>query len=231
MIKISQIQKSFKKKQVLNVDNIEIDALQSIGLVGNNGAGKTTLFRCILDLILPDAGDITINNENVQSGNWKSITGSYLDQDFLIPYLFPREYFYFVGKAYQLSENEIDIRLEKYHSFLTAEILESKKIIHTLSTGNKHKVGIVAAMMIEPQLLILDEPFANLDPSSQIKLKNLLIERKNAHNGITLVSSHDLDFVYEISDRILVLENGRLINDQLTINTSIEEVKSYFINQ
>jgi ABC-2 type transport system ATP-binding protein len=230
MITITNLTKYYQKKQVLDIDTLHLDQGEIIGLVGNNGAGKTTLFRCILDLIQPDSGQVTIlGNDVSKTEDWKKVIGSYLDEDFLIPYLYPMEYLSFVCNAYGIDKNKITELVEPFKGFVTDDFLYSKKIIQMLSMGNKHKVGITAAMMIKPQVLILDEPFANLDPSSQIRLKNLILQRKiELPNSMSIVSSHDLDFVYEISDRILILERGKIVQNRIKSESSFEDLKAYF---
>jgi ABC-2 type transport system ATP-binding protein len=94
--------------------------------------------------------------------------------------------------------------------------------------GNQHKVGIVAAMLIEPEILVLDEPFANLDPSSQNRLKKMLIELREAGKTTLLISSHDLAYVHEICKRIVILEAGEVVKDIQAESMSLEELQTYF---
>jgi ABC-2 type transport system ATP-binding protein len=229
MITISNLQKIYAKHIVLNVSSLTVPSGQSFGLVGNNGAGKTTLFRLILDLLQADQGEVLSDNSSVVlSDHWKSFTGSYLDDGFLIPFLSPMEYFQFVAKVYNIASDKVKEALTPYKAFLTAEILEKKTFIRDLSMGNKHKVGIVAALMLKPKVLILDEPFANLDPSSQMRLKKILIDLRNEKKTTMLISSHDLNYLFEISERIVILENGEIKNDIETMNTSLNELEKYF---
>lgn len=175
MIQITNLQKKFGEKIAVNIDNYTIGKGEMLGLVGNNGAGKTTLFRLILDLLQADQGEVTINDINVvRSEDWKSITGAYIDDGFLIDYLTPEEYFYFIGKMYGLKKEEVDERLKPFERFMNNEVLGQKKFIRNYSMGNKQKIGIISAMLHYPQLLILDEPFNFLDPSSQAVIKHLL---------------------------------------------------------
>ena len=199
-------------------------------LVGNNGAGKTTFLRILLDLLRPDHGAVSINEWNTARNNeWKPFVGSYLDESFLIDYLTPLEFHSFVGSVYGLSREQTISRLKQYQAFLPpGSLSDSNKFIRDLSTGNAKKVGIVAAMFIQPDVLILDEPFANLDPRSQIALKNLL-HRLNAEQGTTLfISSHDLAHVTEICERIAVLENGHIVREIQTSDATLRELEMYF---
>jgi len=175
MITINNLSKIYETKKVLSIENLEFPKGQTIGLVGNNGAGKTTLFSLILDLIEPSSGFVSIDGEKVnESENWKNKVGAFIDETFLIGYLTPEEYFYFLGELRGQSKANVDEFLKNFTDFFNGEILNAKKYIRDLSKGNMKKVGIIGALIGTPALIILDEPFANLDPSTQIKLKNLI---------------------------------------------------------
>lgn len=228
MIEIKDISKVYGSRKVVDIPSLTIAEGETIGLVGNNGAGKTTLFRMILDLIRPTTGVITSNGEDVsRDDRWKSYTGSYLDEGFLIEYLTPEEYFEFIGGLNGISKQEVYHRLEPFGILFNEEILKRGKYIRDLSKGNKNKVGIAAAMMIQPQVLVLDEPFANLDPTTQIRLKNIIKENKT-RDMTMLISSHDLSHVTEVCDRIIVLEKGVVIKDFATNADSLKELELYF---
>jgi len=201
-----------------------------LGLVGNNGAGKTTLFRLILDLLKADQGEITINNIPVsQSEEWKTITGAFIDESFLIDYLTPEEYFYFIGKVYGLNKEIVNERLQVFERFMNGEVIGQKKFIRNYSAGNKQKIGIISAMIHHPQLLILDEPFNFLDPSSQSLIKNILKSYNEITGSTVLISSHNLNHTTDICPRIALLENGSIIRDIENIDNSAEkELEMYF---
>ena len=175
MISFTNVSKVYAKQAVLDILLLEIPKGQTFGLVGNNGAGKTTMFSCLLDLIKPSKGVVKNNNVNVrESEDWKSFTSAYLDESFLIGYLMPEEYFYFIGELRGVSKREVDRFLNQFEDLFNGEILKGKKYIRDLSKGNQKKVGIVAALIGEPEVIILDEPFANLDPTTQIRLKKII---------------------------------------------------------
>lgn len=228
IIEIKDITKVYGSRTVVNIPHAAIEEGETIGLVGNNGAGKTTLFRMILDLIRPSNGSIFSKGENVASGDhWKTYTGSYLDEGFLIDYLTPEEYFEFIASINGLTKQEAYLRLKTFEELFSGEIMNKGKYIRDLSKGNKNKVGIAAAMMIRPQVLVLDEPFANLDPTTQIRLKKIIKENK-AKDLTTLISSHDLTHVTEVCDRIILLEKGVIIKDIPTSADTLRELESYF---
>jgi len=232
MIIFKNLKKSYAKNVVLDIDLLEIPKGQAFGLVGNNGAGKTTMFSCLLDLIKPTKGIVTNNEINVrESEDWKTFSSAYLDESFLIGYLMPEEYFYFIGELRNVKEKEVNEFLKQFEDLFNGEILGGKKYIRDLSKGNQKKVGIVAALIGSPSVIILDEPFANLDPTTQIRLKKI-IKKLSTYNRVTvLISSHDLQDVTEVSERIVLLEKGKIIKDIKTSKKTLKELESYFTKE
>lgn len=171
---------------------------------------------------------VQINDiESNRSEEWKKITGAFIDESFLIDYLTPEEYFHFIGKMYELSKEQVDERLLIFERFMGDEVLGQKKYIRNFSAGNKQKIGIIAAMIHRPELLILDEPFNFLDPSSQSIIKHIL-KKYNEESGATiLISSHNLNHTTDICPRIALLENGKIIRDidnkEFTAEKELEE--------
>ncbi|RAJ17925.1 ABC transporter ATP-binding protein [Olleya aquimaris] len=229
MITINNISKKYRGVEVLNVPNIDIPTGQSFGLVGNNGAGKTTLFNILLDLIRPTTGKITNNNIVVNaSEEWKTFTGSFIDESFLITYLTPEEYFDFIGDLRGMNKADVKSFLSQFEEFFNGEVIGKKKFLRDLSKGNQKKAGIVAALIGNPEVIILDEPFANLDPTTQIRLKQI-IKNLAEKQGITvLVSSHDLMHVTDVCERIVVLEKGHVIKDIQTSQATLKELEAHF---
>ena len=229
MITIDTVSKKYGKTEVLNVPLIEIPTGQSFGLVGNNGAGKTTLFNILLDLIRPTTGAITNNNIIVnQSEDWKTFTGSFIDESFLIGYLTPEEYFEFIGDLRAMNAADVTKFLAQFDEFFNGEIVGKKKYLRDLSKGNQKKAGIVAALMGDPKVVILDEPFANLDPTTQIRLKILIKELTKNKEVTVLISSHDLTHITEVCERIVVLDKGNVVKDIQTSTETLKELESYF---
>ena len=229
MIQISQLKKQYKEAVVLDVDALEIPGGECFGLVGNNGAGKTTLFRIMLDLVRASTGSVQINGEDVsKSEDWKAKTGAYLDEHMLIAYLTPDEYFETLRIIYAMSAADLKLHLDKFTEFFNDEVLGKKKYIRDLSKGNLKKVGIAAALMGNPEVVFLDEPFENLDPSSQIRLKKLIMREKENGRVTFLISSHDLNHVTEICERIVLLEKGKVIRDLREKDEMLAELEAYF---
>ncbi len=229
-ISLNNIVKKYKPSFELVVKNLEINDGEIVGIIGNNGVGKTTLLKAILDLIKLEQGNIYINNIFVnEDESWKKITGAFLNHSFLIDFLTPIEYFELIGSLYELKRDKLQKRLEIFLDFLSSELIkENGKLIRELSDGNKQKVGIVGALITEPQFLVLDEPHSNLDPKSQIILKNLLNELNKSQKTTMLISSHNLNFVSEICDRIILLENGKIIADEKVKEDTLEKLNEYF---
>jgi ABC-2 type transport system ATP-binding protein len=229
MISVSNLSKSYNGVTVLNIESLAIPAGESFGLVGNNGAGKTTFFSLLLDLIQPSSG--YIKNKNIivsESEEWKPFTSSFIDESFLIGYLTAEEYFYFIGDLRGQTKADVDEFLKQYEDFFNDEILQKKKYLRDLSKGNQKKAGIIAALIGKPDVVILDEPFANLDPTTQIRLKKIIKDLDENTGTTILISSHDLIHVTEVCKRIVVLDKGETVKDIQTSQATLEELEAYF---
>ena len=229
-ISINNLKKSFGDRTVVDIEQFNIKKGESLGLVGNNGAGKTTLFRLILDLLKADSGMVTIGDINpAEDENWKTTTGAFIDDSFLIDFLTPEEYFAFIAKVNDITQEMLEERLDGLLPLMADEILGQKKLIRDYSAGNKQKIGIISALINNPSLLILDEPFNFLDPSSQNILKKVLVEYNKQTGATILVSSHNLQHTIEISSRIALLEQGKIIKDLSNEGGCAEqELEAYF---
>ncbi|PHQ30772.1 MAG: ATP-binding protein [Leeuwenhoekiella sp.] len=229
MIQIHNLSKTYSGVTVLNIEELHIPKGESFGLVGNNGAGKTTLFSALLDLIQPTTGYIQNGESKVnESEAWKSHTASFIDESFLIGYLTAEEYFYFIGELRGQNKADVDALLAGFTDFFNDEILGKRKYLRDLSKGNQKKVGIVATLIGNPDVIILDEPFANLDPTTQIRLKGIIKKLATDRDITVLVSSHDLIHVTEVCERIVVLEKGKLVKDIKTSEATLKELEAYF---
>lgn len=229
MITSQNLTKTYGTQTVLNIENLEIPRGQSFGLVGNNGAGKTTFFSLLLDLIRPSTGKIINNEVQVDASEaWKPFTSAFIDETFLIGYLTPEEYFYFIGELRGQNKADVNALLEGFQDFFHGEILGQKKYLRDLSKGNQKKAGIVASFIGNPEVIILDEPFANLDPTTQIRLKGIIRDLAQNREVTVLVSSHDLIHVTEVCERIVVLNKGEIVKDIQTSTETLRELESFF---
>ena len=230
MIQVHNLSKTYNNGvKVLNVETLEIPKGQSFGLVRNTGAGKTTFFILLLDLIQPSSGHITNNNVQVNTSEaWKPFTAAFIDESFLIGYLTAEEYFYFIGELRGQNKADVDALLAKHEEFFNGEILKSKKYLRDLSKGNMKKVGIIAALIGKPEVVILDEPFANLDPTTVNRLKKIIKELADDANTTVLVSSHDLAHTVEVCNRIVALNKGEIVKDIQTSPETLKELEAFF---
>jgi ABC-2 type transport system ATP-binding protein len=230
MITINNLSKKYNDTTVLDIENLQLQKGQSVGLVGNNGAGKTTLFSLLLDLIEPTTGHILSDGVQVnESEAWKPFTSAFVDESFLIGYLTPEEYLYFIGELRGQSKGDIDALMIKHSDFFNGEAIGQKKYLRDLSKGNQKKVGIIAALIGDPEVIILDEPFANLDPSTQIRLKAIIKDLSNDPNVTMLISSHDLIHVTEVAQRVVLLEKGKVVMDQVKDAATFGQLEKYFM--
>lgn len=242
-IQIENLKKSFGEKVAVDIEQYEIRDGEMLGLVGNNGAGKSTLFRLMLDLVKADGGRVLMHpseeeqSQGIAKGSvdvahtedWKDWTGAFVDESFLIDYLTPDEYFQFIGRISGRKQEEVDTFLQDFEQFMAGEVAGQKKLIRNLSAGNKQKVGIVGAMLLQPKVLILDEPFNFLDPSSQSAIKRLLVDYNKKTGATILVSSHNLQHTVDICPRIALLEHGVIIRDiDNTDRQAAKELENYF---
>lgn len=229
MIQVNELQKKYNGKCVLDIPQLTIEKGQSFGLVGNNGAGKTTFFSLLLDLISPSKGIIVNNGVQVnKSEDWKPFTSAFLDDSFLITYLTSEEYFYFIGELRGVAKPDVDAFLGQFADFFNGEILNQKKYIRDYSKGNQKKIGVIGAMIGNPEVIILDEPFANLDPTTQFRLKAIFKRIADEGKQTLLISSHDLSHTTEVCQRIVVLEKGNIVRDIQTTPETLKELESFF---
>ena len=229
MISVNNLVKKYGGIAVVDIPALVISKGETIGLVGNNGAGKTTFFRLFLDLIKSDRGEIMSKDKNVASTEeWKSYTAAYLDEGFLIGYLTPEEYLYFVGSLNNKSRSDVNEALKKFDRFFDGTVLKTGKYIRDLSKGNQFKLGITSCLIQDPEILILDEPFANLDPTTQIRLIEMLVGLREQGNMTIMISSHDLNHVTNVGSRILLMEKGKIIKDEQTSDQTLKQLETYF---
>lgn len=232
MISFNQLSKVYKGVTVLDIPELTLHEGELVGLVGNNGAGKTTLMRLMLDLIEATSGYVTVGGKRVnEDESWKELTGSYLDGSFLIEFYTPEEFFGFVAECYGIPDDVLRSRLQRFETLMNGEILGTGKLIHDFSNGNRQKIGIIAAMLVNPAVLVLDEPFNYLDPSSQITVAHLISQMNREQGTTVLVSSHNLTSISDICQRIILLEKGHILMDRPHVpGQSDSELEGYFFN-
>jgi ABC-2 type transport system ATP-binding protein len=229
-VKILNLEKKYLTKVAVQIPELTIPNGTCFGLVGANGAGKTTLLRLILDLVAATEGRVMIDNTAVaKTVVWKKRTSSYLGKSYLIDFMTPEEYFQFVGAAYQMTPKDVAASVAEFSIFLThGDFYDARKLIRDMSSGIMQKVGIIAAIMVRPKLLILDEPFNSLDPAAQVQL-NQMLQRLSHDKEVTIIlSSHNMSHVVEVCSRIAIMADGRIVRDLQTSKDTRKELLTYF---
>lgn len=218
-VEISGLTKAFGRKQVLQDLHLSIEKGQCYCLLGKNGVGKSTFLNCILDLIKPDSGSVSIFGQSYAQHSLavKQKLGALCEDNPLIEEFTGLEYLNFVAKLYKLSPAEAEERISSLTNYFFTDQESLQKNIAGYSTGMKKKVGIAAAILHKPDLLILDEPFTGLDPIAAQLLVKLIRSYSNPHR-VVLISSHDLNYVEKVATHIGVLNDGRLM-----YNGSVQE--------
>lgn len=204
MITIENLHKAFKKNQVLKGVDLTFDQGGITAVLGPNGSGKTTLIKSILGMVIPDKGNILINEENVK-GKWKYREGiDYLPQIARFPEnLFVKELFEMVQDLRSFQGNNQDlIELFELEPFL------DKRLGH-LSGGTRQKVNITQSLMYDSPIIILDEPTSGLDPVAMLHLKDL-IKKEKAKGKTILITTHIMSFVEDIADDVVFLLEGKI---------------------
>ncbi|SHL02810.1 ABC transporter ATP-binding protein [Rhodothermus profundi] len=228
-IRLIRLKKRYGETMAVDIPELTIRSGELVGVVGRNGAGKTTLLRLILDLVAPTEGQVLLDGQDVrQTAAWKQQTSAYLDDSFLIPFLTPDEYLTLVGQVYGLDENTYRARLEALASFLDPALLATRTYVRDLSAGNRQRVGLAAALLVQPRLLVLDEPFAHLDPTACQQLTRLLQLHQQQRHATILFTSHHLNEVVGLAQRILVMQDGRIVRDVTEGASAQQELEAYF---
>ena len=229
IIQVKNLTKRYGNILALDQMNVDFFSNEITGIVGNNGSGKTTFLRLLLDLMLPDNGRVLFRGENVhRSDHWKPYTGAYVDESFLPGYLTPGEYARIFGRLRGFPEEYTEICMDRIKGFPAFNVLDDNKLIRNLSDGNRQRLGILGAVLFQPELIILDEPFNFLDPASQQDLIRILRDYSGKQETTILLTSHNLQFVSEVCTRIILFESGKIIDDFQNRPDSLLRLKTYF---
>jgi len=205
MIKIQNITKIYNKLTALNNVSVNLFPTQSIALIGPNGSGKSTLMKCILGLVFPDKGTIEVHGEKITiSENYRKIIG-YMPQIVRFPDNMKVQQLFNMIQDIRNEKNKIDNEL--FEQFEIGTFIN--KPLGALSGGMKQKVNAALAFMFEPDILILDEPTAGLDPLSAELLKEK-IKKEKERGKLIIISSHILADLEEITTHVIYLIDGEL---------------------
>jgi ABC-2 type transport system ATP-binding protein len=220
MLSIEHVSKSFKDVKAVNDVSLDIQPGRIYGLLGANGAGKTTMFRMILNIITPDEGTITYNGNKLTIANSHII--GYLPEE---RSLYQREkvgdQVVYLAKIKGLSTREAEKRLDYLLDRFGITEYKSRKL-RELSKGNQQKVGFIVALIHDPEIIILDEPFTGLDPLNARLFKDWI--REVAQSGRTIIfSSHRMDVIEELCEEMALMKKGRII-----LQGKIKEIKEAY---
>ena len=224
-IVIENISKTYKKQVALNSINLNIKKGEIVGLLGPNGAGKSTLIKILTGYISANNGEVKICGDNMNENPKlvKQKIGYLAENNPLYIEMYIKEYLKYIAEIYKVSFYEIDEIIE-----LTGLNSEKNKKINQLSKGYKQRVGLAAALIHNPEVLILDEPTTGLDPNQLIEIRKLI---KNIGNNKTVIfSTHILQEVEKICDRIIIINKGNIVEDQKVddLNKNKVNIETHF---
>lgn len=220
MLEIINISKSFGDKKVVNNISFNVEKGKIFGLLGRNGAGKSTIFRMILNILKPDSGDVKYNGNAIDERHSDSI--GYLPEEgsLILSYTVIEQLLYY-GALKSMTEKQIKARaIELLEKFNILEYLNMK--IKDLSKGNRQKIQFIIAVLHNPDLIILDEPFSGLDPISVDEFKKIILEFRNEGKMIVF-SSHRMDHVEMLCEDILIIDKGNEI-----IKGNLKQIKESY---
>ncbi len=220
-LKVDRLTKQYKNK--IAVDRISFSLQKGVtGLLGANGAGKSTLMRMICGILTPTGGDISYDGIDVSDEKFRNILG-YLPQDFgYYPEFTGSDFLMYFSALKGLSKKDARVRTEELLEIVSLSDVAKKKI-KTYSGGMKQRLGIAQALINRPEVLILDEPTAGLDPKERVKFRNVIEEI--GKDNIVLLSTHIVSDIEHIADRIIMMKSGQIIwNGKISdIQTDLEE--------
>lgn len=206
-LEIVNLQKSFKEKHVLNDVNFSVSSGNALGVLGRNGAGKTTLIRIILDLFKSDSGDIKLDGQPFDRKKHK--IGYLPEERGLYPKKTLLDQLTYFGQLKGLSKAKAHEVIDDYLNRLELSDYKNKKL-ETLSKGNQQKVQLIVALIDDPDIVILDEPFSGLDPVTAQLLKDIVIDLIQK-NKLVLFSSHQMNHIEEFCQNIVILNGGKIV--------------------
>lgn len=206
---IDRVSKQYKNK--IAVDRISLKLEKGIyGLLGANGAGKTTLMRMLCGILTPTSGTITYNGIDVSQEEYRAVLG-YLPQDFgYYPDFTGCDFLLYMAALKGIGKKEAEKKVKELLELVSLADVAKKKI-KTYSGGMKQRLGIAQALLNEPQILILDEPTAGLDPKERVRFRNLIADL--GKDSIVILSTHIVSDIDRIADRILMMNGGKLVFD------------------
>lgn len=206
---INKLTRQFGSKTAVNQLSMSLTP-GVYGLLGANGAGKTTLMRMICGVLNPTSGSISLDGHSIQSldANYLTMLG-YLPQDFgYYPDFTAKEFMYYIAALKGIDEKKAKTKIDTLLDMVSLSDVQNKKI-RTFSGGMKQRLGIAQAVINDPEILVLDEPTAGLDPKERVRFRNLISDFST--DKVVILSTHIVSDVEYIADTILVMKNGSLM--------------------
>ena len=220
MLKVENVSKYYKDLCAVDHLSFEVEDKEIFGLLGSNGAGKTTTFRMIIGLLDNDGGDITLNGKHIDYNLTEKI-GFVTEERSLLTKLTVKEQVIYYGRLKGMKEEDILTKLDYWLEKFRITDYKDRKI-KELSKGNQQKIQFIAAVLNDPILLILDEPFTGLDPINVQQLKDAIYELKK--NGCSIIfSSHQMEHIEEFCEKLVILVKGKPV-----ISGYLKEIKKDF---
>lgn len=223
---IDRVSKQYKNR--IAVDRVSVKLHQGVyGLLGANGAGKTTLMRMLCGILTPTSGTITFNGTDVSSEEYRAILG-YLPQDFgYYPEFSAMDFLLYLAALKGMPKPQAKRRATELLELVSLQDVSRKKI-KTFSGGMKQRLGIAQALLNDPQLLILDEPTAGLDPKERVRFRSLI--EQLGKDSIVLLSTHIVSDIEHIADELLMMKDGQLIY-QGKWSEEMGDLESFYLAQ
>ncbi|MCU0332058.1 MAG: ABC transporter ATP-binding protein [Ignavibacteriaceae bacterium] len=236
MLKLTNLTKKFGNFTAVNNINLEINAGDFFGFLGQNGAGKTTTIKMITGLFAPTNGSVHIGGYDIQKNHIeaKKLIGYIPDQPFLYDKLTGKEFLFFCGGLYKIEKSKLKNKIDETIDQLKIEQWVNKRT-EEYSQGMKQRIAIASALLHNPKLLVVDEPMVGLDPQSALLVKNAL--RRKASEGVAIfMSTHSLNVAEEVCSRIGIIKDGQMIFEdkkevvEEIIGTDHQNLESLFLH-
>ncbi len=223
MLKVKNVTKYYGDFKAVDNLSFEVNKGEIFGLLGINGAGKTTTFRMIMGLLTPNSGEITLNGQKIDY-NLTDKIGFLTEERSLLTKLTVLEQIIFYGRLKGMNEKDIVQKLDYYLDKFEIKEYKNKKI-KELSKGNQQKIQFISALINEPELLILDEPFAGLDPFN-VQLFCQEIEQMAKKGSMIIFSSHRMEHVEQFCKKLVVLKNGKPV-----LQGNLKDIKHSYLKK
>ena len=220
MLEVKNIVKKYGTNTAVNNLSFTVDDGEIFGLLGENGAGKTTTFRIIMGLLEPNSGNVLLDHEKIDYSKTDKI-GFVTEERSLLTKLSVQEQIEFYATLKGMEKQEIDKRLDQWLEKFEITSYKNRKI-KELSKGNQQKIQFISAVIHEPKLLILDEPFTGLDPINVKLMKEAIIELKNKGCSI-IFSSHQMEYIEDFCEKLVILVKGKPI-----LEGSLKDIKESY---